>query len=166
MARGLPKESCSGSCIPFVRLPPASVGDLELAISRDRNGSFTPRLVPKGSRPVGGLDDMIVSLYAGGMTICDIEHHLVSTIGTEISRETISKITDEVLDEVMAWQQRPFEAFYPVIYLDAIIVRSVMAQFSALLKLVSPKVPTSPHDAKCLTAGQGCPPWYTHEGNL
>lgn len=100
-----------------------SVGDLELAIPRDRDGSFTPRLVPKGTRRVGGLDDMIVSLYAGGMTVRDIEHHLVSTIGTEISRETISKITDEVLDEVMAWQQRPLETFYPVIYMDAIIVK-------------------------------------------
>jgi len=100
-----------------------SVGDVELAIPRDRDGSFTPTLVPKGSRRVGGLDDMIISLYAGGMTVRDIEHHLVSTIGTEISRETISKITDEVLDEVLAWQQRPLEAFYPVIYLDAIIVK-------------------------------------------
>ena len=95
-----------------------SVGEVELAIPRDRDGSFTPMLVPKGSRRLGGLDDMIISLYAGGMTVRDIEHHLVSTIGTEISRETISKITDEVADEVLAWQQRPLDAFYPVIYLD------------------------------------------------
>lgn len=100
-----------------------SVGDVELAVPRDRDGTFTPMLVPKGSRRLGGLDDMIISLYAGGMTVRDIEHHLVSTIGTEISRETISKITDEVLDEVMAWQQRPLEAFYPVVYLDAIVVK-------------------------------------------
>ena len=66
---------------------------------------------------------MIVSLYAGGMTVRDIEHHLVSTIGTEISRETISTITDEVLDEVLAWQQRPLDAFYPVVFLDALIVK-------------------------------------------
>ena len=90
-----------------------SVGDVELAISRDRDGSFTPMLVPNGSRRVGGLDDMIVSLYAGGMTVRDIEHHLVSTIGTDISRETISKMTDEVGDEVMAWQHRPLASFYP-----------------------------------------------------
>ena len=100
-----------------------SVGDVELAIPRDRDCTFTPALVPKGSRRVGGLDDMIVSLYAGGMTVRDIEHHLASTIGTEISRETISKITDEVLDEVLAWQRRPLESFYPVIYLDAIVVK-------------------------------------------
>jgi putative transposase len=100
-----------------------SVGGIELATPRDREGSFTPRLVPKGSRRLGGLDDMIVSLYAGGMTIRDIEHHLRSTLGTELSHETISKITGEVLEEVLAWQRRPLEALYPVIYLDALVVK-------------------------------------------
>ena len=100
-----------------------SVGDIELATPRDREGSFVPRLVRKGSRRLGGLDEMIVSLYAGGMTIADIEHHLASTLGTELSRETISKITDEVLEEVLAWQRRPLEALYPVIYLDALVVK-------------------------------------------
>ena len=99
------------------------VGDLPLNVPRDREGSFVPRLVPKGSRRLGGLDDMIISLYAGGMTVRDIEHHLARTLDTELSRETISKITDEVADEVLAWQNRPLEAFYPVIYLDAIIVK-------------------------------------------
>lgn len=88
----------------------AEVGELDLDIPRDRSGSFVPRLVPKGSRRLGGLDDMIISLYAGGMTIRDIQQHLVSTIGTDLSHETISKITDEVLDEVLEWQQRPLEA--------------------------------------------------------
>jgi transposase-like protein len=101
----------------------SQVGPIGLDVPRDRDGTFTPRLVPKGSRRLGGLDDMIISLYAGGMTIRDIEHHLASTVGTELSRETISKITDEVLEEVMAWQRRPLEAFYPVIYLDALVVK-------------------------------------------
>jgi len=100
-----------------------TVGDIDLATPRDRQGTFTPRLVPKGSRRLGGLDDMIISLYAGGMTVRDIEHHLACTIGTELSRETISKITDAVLEEVGAWQRRPLEAFYPVIYLDALVVK-------------------------------------------
>ena len=100
-----------------------SVGDIELDTPRDREGSFTPRLVPKGSRRLGGLDDMIISLYAGGMTIRDIEHHLRATLGTELSHETISKITGEVLEEVLAWQRRPLEALYPVIYLDALVVK-------------------------------------------
>jgi len=96
---------------------------LELAVPRDRNGTFTPMLVPKGQRRLDGLDGMIISLYAGGMTIRDIQHHLASTIGTELSHETISKITDQVAEEVLAWQTRPLEALYPVIYLDAIIVK-------------------------------------------
>ena len=117
---GLYGNSRNGS---YPKTVATSVGDVELAIPRDRDATFTPTLVPKGSRRVGGLDDMIVSLYAGGMTVRDIEHHLASTIGTEISRETISKITDEVLDEVLAWQRRPLESFYPVVYLDAIVVK-------------------------------------------
>ena len=96
----------------------SQVGDIELDSPRDRDGSFTPRLVPKGSRRLGGLDEMIISLYAGGMTLRDIAHHLNSTVGTELSHETISNITDAVLEEVKAWQSRPLEELYPIIYLD------------------------------------------------
>ena len=64
-----------------------------------------------GQRRLGGLDDMIISLYAGGMTIRDIQHHLASTIGTDLSHETISNITDAVSEEVLAWQSRPLEEF-------------------------------------------------------
>src|SRR5699024_7655501 len=82
-----------------------------------------PRLVPKGQRRLGGLDDMIISLYAGGMTIRDIQHHLASTIGTDLSHETISNITDAVSEEVLAWQSRPLAEFEPVPYLAAIRTR-------------------------------------------
>ena len=99
------------------------VGDIDLDQPRDRNSSFASALVPKGARRLGGLEDMIISLYAGGMTIRDIQHHLAATLGTELSHETISKITDAVQDEVLAWQSRPLEAFYPVIYLDALQVK-------------------------------------------
>jgi putative transposase len=101
----------------------SEVGDLELDIPRDRAGTFEPALVPKGSRRVGGLDEMIISLYAGGMTIRDIQHHLARTVGTELSHETIANITDAVLEEVAAWQHRPLEEIYPVLYLDAIVVK-------------------------------------------
>lgn len=101
----------------------SEVGDVTLAIPRDRDGSFSPMLVPKGARRVGGLDSMIVSLYAGGMTVRDIEHHLATTIGTEISRETISKITDSVLEEVLEWQRRPLDPIYPIVYLDALVIK-------------------------------------------
>ncbi len=99
------------------------VGDIELRVPRDRDGSFTPMLVRKGQRRLDGLDAMIVSLYAGGMTLRDIAHHLVSTVGTELSHETISKITEEVGEEVIKWQQRDLEPLYPVMYLDAIVIK-------------------------------------------
>lgn len=98
-------------------------GDVDLAVPRDRDGSFSPRLVPKGVRRLGGLDEMIISLYAGGMTVRDIADHLEATLGTELSHETISNITDAVCEEILAWQARPLDALYPVIYLDAIMVK-------------------------------------------
>jgi putative transposase len=99
------------------------VGDIDLATPRDRNGSFEPRLVPKGQRRVGGLSEMIISLYAGGMTIRDIQAHLERTLGTELSHETIANITDAVAEEVKAWQARPLEPVYPILYLDALVVK-------------------------------------------
>jgi putative transposase len=99
------------------------VGEVPLAVPRDRASTFEPRLVPKGARRAGGLDDMVISLYAGGMTVRDIQHHLARTLGTELSHETISKITDAVLEEVKAWQARPLEEIYPIIYLDALVVK-------------------------------------------
>ena len=99
------------------------VGDIGLEQPRDRNSTFASRLVPKGARRLGGLEDMIISLYAGGMTVRDIQHHLVSTLGTDLSHETISNVTEAVAEEVAAWQSRPLEAFYPVVYLDALVVK-------------------------------------------
>ena len=99
------------------------VGAMALDTPRDRAGSFEPRLVPKGARRAGGLDEMIVSLYAGGMTVRDIQHHLARTLGTELSHETISNITDAVLEEVKAWQARPLEEIYPILYLDALVIK-------------------------------------------
>ena len=101
----------------------SEVGPFEIEVPRDRAGSFTPRLVRKGQRRMDGLDAMIIGLYAGGMTAREIRHHLESTIGVDLSRGTISKVTDAVCDAVMEWQRRPLEAFYPVIYLDAIRVK-------------------------------------------
>jgi putative transposase len=101
----------------------SQVGDVPLDVPRDRDGTFSPRLVPKGSRRLGGLDEMIVSLYAGGMTVRDIAHHLAKTVGTELSHETVSKIVGEISEAVLGWQRRPLEPLYPVIYLDAIVVK-------------------------------------------
>ena len=101
----------------------SEIGDIALDGPRDRAGTFEPQLVPKGSRRVGGLEEMIISLYAGGMTIRDIQHHLAQTIGTDLSHESISKITDAVLDEVREWQARPLDEIYPILYLDALVVK-------------------------------------------
>ncbi len=97
----------------------SEVGPFEIEVPRDRAGTFTPRLVRKGQRRLDGLDAMIISLYAGGMTVRDIQHHLASTL----SVGTISRITDAVADAVLEWQRRPLEEFYPVVYLDAIRVK-------------------------------------------
>ena len=99
------------------------VGPVGLDAPRDRAGTFTSALVPKHARRLGGLDAMIISLFAGGMTIRDIQHHLAATVGTELSHETISNITDAVAKEVLTWQARPLEAFYPVVFMDAIVVK-------------------------------------------
>lgn len=102
----------------------SEIGPFGLDTPRDRAGSFEPRLVPKGARRVGGgLDEMIVSLYAGGMTVRNIESHLGRTLGVEVSRDTISKITDVVLEEVKAWQTRPVDPVYPIVYIDALVVK-------------------------------------------
>jgi len=100
-----------------------SAGLIRLDVPRDRGGSFTPRLVPKGQRRLGGLDDQIISLYAGGMTVRDIGWHLQRTLGTELSHDTISTITDAVLEGVKAWQARPLKEVYPILYLDAIVLK-------------------------------------------
>ena len=71
----------------------------------------------------GGLSDVIISLYAGGMMVRDICHHLQRVYGTEISPDTVSVVTDAVLDEVRAWQTRPLDAVYPIVYIDALVVK-------------------------------------------
>lgn len=86
------------------KTPHIEIGDVELDTLRDRNGTFGPRLVPKGSRRLGGLTHMIISLYAGGMTVRDIQHHLERTLGVEPYHDTISKITDAIAKEAKAWQ--------------------------------------------------------------
>lgn len=100
------------------------VGEVTVLVPRDRDGSSPPpRLVPRHSRRLGGLDEMIISLYAGGMTVRDIQHHLEETAGTELSPETISNITDAVSDAVLEWRERPLDEFCPVVCLDAVRVK-------------------------------------------
>ena len=99
------------------------VGPVELNQPRDRQGSFASQLVPKGARRLGGLEDQIISLYAGGMTVREIEHHLARTLGVEPSHESIANVADAVPDEVTAGQNRPLDEFYSVVFLDAIHIK-------------------------------------------
>ncbi len=99
------------------------VGPIDVRVPRDRAGTFTPVMLPKNARRLGGLSDVIISLYAGGMTVRDISHHLHRVYGTEVGPDTISTITDEVLDEVKAWQHRPLDEVYPIVYVDALMVK-------------------------------------------
>jgi len=97
------------------------VGPVPLQVPRDRAGTFEPVLVPKRSgRVSGGLDDMVISLYAHGMSVRDILHHLEQVYGTQLSHETVSRITDQVLEEVRAWQSRPLDPVYAVAFPAAI----------------------------------------------
>lgn len=101
----------------------SEVGPVAVDVPRDRVGSFTPTLLPKGERRLGGLSDVIISLYAGGMTVRDICHHLHRVYGSELSPDTVSAVTDAVLEEVKAWQTRPLDETYPIIYVDALVVK-------------------------------------------
>lgn len=97
-------------------------GEMDLAIPRDRQGEFEPMLVPKHQRRLAGLDEKILALYARGLSIRDISAQLEELYGVSLSPSLISEVTDSVSDEVKAWQARPLEEVYPILYLDALYV--------------------------------------------
>lgn len=98
-------------------------GEIELETPRDRNSSFEPKIVQKGQTRFTGFDDKILSMYARGMTTREIQGHLEEIYGVEVSPALISSVTDAVVDEVKAWQARPLESLYPIVYLDALYVK-------------------------------------------
>ena len=99
------------------------LGAVEVRTPRDRDGSFEPQLVGKRQTRLAGLDDRVLDLYAGGMTVRDISAHLSGLYGVEVGRDTISRVTDAVLEDVAAWRSRPLEAVYPIVYFDALHVK-------------------------------------------
>lgn len=98
-------------------------GAVPVEVPRDRNGTFEPKLVGKHQRRLGGFNDIVIGLVSRGMTTRDVQSHLAEAYQVEVSPELISKITDGVLPELRAWQCRPLDAMYPIMYLDAIVVK-------------------------------------------
>jgi transposase-like protein len=132
------------------------VGPVPLQVPRDRAGSFEPVLVPKrAGRVAGGLDDMIISLYAHGMSVRDIIFHLRQVYGTELSPETVSRITDQVLEEVKAWQSRPLDPAYAVMFPAAIWAGSATARWCRTSPPTSRSAWTATGRSTCW--GSGCP---------
>ena len=100
-----------------------TAGPVRIQVPRDRNSMFEPQIVTKGQRRIGQVDDMILSLYARGMTTRDIQAHLSEIYGAEVSPALISRVTDVVADEIIAWQNRPLDSFYAIMYIDALVVK-------------------------------------------
>jgi putative transposase len=98
-------------------------GPVQIEVPRDRASSFEPVIVPKRARRLGGIDDMVISLVAKGLTTGEVQAHLAEIYGAQVSRETISTITDRVLDGLADWQSRPLDPVYAVLFLDAIYVK-------------------------------------------
>lgn len=98
-------------------------GQVDLAIPRDREGTFEPKLVPKRERILKGSEDLILSLYAKGMSVADISTHLDDLYGYQLSEQTISNITEAIMDKAKDWQNRPLEAIYPIVFMDATVLK-------------------------------------------
>ncbi len=99
------------------------IGPVEIAVPRDRDGSFEPRLLPKHQRRLPGVEDLVISLSAKGLTTGEICAHLAEVYGAQVSRQTISTITDRVLEGMAEWQSRPLDAVYPVLFIDCVNVK-------------------------------------------
>ena len=98
-------------------------GAIAVEVPRDREGTFEPKLIGKHQRSFEGFDDKIISMYARGMSARDIQRHLSELYGVEVSRDLISRVTEAVMDELNEWQNRPLEAMYPIVYIDALVVK-------------------------------------------
>src|SRR5215216_4051878 len=99
------------------------LGEVVVRTPRDRQGSFAPRLVGKRQTRLAGLDERVLDLYAGGMSVRDIAEHLRRLYGVQVGRDTISRVTDAVLEDIAAWRSRPLEAVYPIVYFDALHIK-------------------------------------------
>jgi putative transposase len=99
------------------------VGPVQIDVPRDREGTFEPQIVPKRQRRLNGVEEMVLSLSAKGLTHGEISAHLAEIYGAQVSKQTISTITDKVIDGMTEWQNRPLDPVYPVVFIDAIQVK-------------------------------------------
>ncbi len=120
-------NSRNGSTPKTVR---TDIGDVTVQIPRDRDGTFQPAAIPKHQRRLAGFDEAVISLYAKGMTTGDIVNHLQDVYGEEVSRDLVSKVTDQILADMADWQSRPLDAVYPVVLIDAIVLKIRAGQVS------------------------------------
>lgn len=107
----------------FAKTVGTEVGPVGVRVPRDRAGTFEPQLVPHGTRRLDGLADQVISLYAQGLTTGEIQAHLEEVFGTDISKDTISRITDAIVADMEAWQSRPLDPLYAVVLIDAIVIK-------------------------------------------
>ena len=114
-------NSRNGKCSKTIQ---TETGEYAIEVPRDRNGSFEPQLVPKRQRRLEGFDEKVLALYARGLSTRDIQGHLEELYGVEVSPALISTVTDAVLEEVKAWQSRPLASAYPILYFDALFIKS------------------------------------------
>ena len=98
-------------------------GEMPLETPRDRNGSYEPKIIGKGQTRFTGFDDKIISMYARGMSTREIQGHLEEIYEVEVSPALISNVTEAVMEEVKSWQSRPLDAVYPIVYMDALVVK-------------------------------------------
>ena len=100
-----------------------AVGEVEIAVPRDREGTFSPTIVKKRQRRLGDVDEIVLSLYARGLTTGEISAHFREIYGASVSKETVSRITDKVVAEMEQWSHRPLDSVYVAIFIDAIVVK-------------------------------------------
>jgi transposase-like protein len=99
------------------------VGQVRLDVPRDRDGSFEPQTVPKHARRLEGVTTLVIDLYGRGMTQGEVKEHLLEIYGTDVSKDTISRMTDQIVDDMKAWQSRPIDPVYPVLIIDAVVIK-------------------------------------------
>ena len=128
------------------------VGPVEIEVPRDRDGSFEPKIVRKRQRRLDGIDEIVLSLTARGLTTGEVAAHFDDVYGASVSKETISKITDKVIEEMTEWQNRPLDRVYPVVFIDAIVVKVRDGQVRNS-RSTSPSVSPPPENATSSASG-------------